>query len=389
MSLYAGMDTTNYPGQLVMDAVWAASNIYWTGMYLDSPAPVPGEVAKTKPKNGHNLMGGIGGNPVGSWMRAWSELRPGAWGILPIYWGHQDPNNQDGPIDLREFIAIANAEDAATKAVNAGIPSGAVIYLDWEIGGQPSAAGITYCRTWFRRLAELGYRPGVYCHPPSSQRFRQECPHLFVWSVHLTSQGGGISIVENQLILDTPSLVVSGGGTPDPDAVARQWKHGLSQPTGGPIPGFPTVIDANVASVQDPAFPERRNQPMEIRSGSLTATAGVSDWLAAYAVRRGKAVRVTWSPGVESLDADLVGSTSTGWLNPFVPTSATRQEINGGGFVEWFAALGWDESESDSMWRIRTFAGTEWGMEGTSAVWRIRDRAVARHGDRPPPRHCA
>lgn len=360
MSLFAGIDASNYPGKLVMDAIWATSNIYWTGMYLDSPAPVPGEVSTTKPKNGHNRMGGIGAHSVGSWMRAWGEIYDGTWGILPIYWGHQDPANEDGPIDLRESIAVANAEDAALKAISAGIPSGAVLYLDWEIGGTPSAAGITYCRTWFRRLSELGYRPGVYCHPPSSQRFRLECPHMFVWSVNLASQAGGISIVDNQLILDTPSLVVDGGEPPDRDAIARQWKHRLGPPPGGPISGFPSIIDADVAAVQDPAFPERRNQPMEIRSGPITATTGTLDWLAAYAVRRGKVVRVTWSPGAESLDADLVGSMSTGWLNPFVPISATRQDINGA-TVEWFAALGWDEAENDSTWRIRTFRGEAGG----------------------------
>ena len=63
MAPFAGMDTTNNPGKPTMDEIFRLSNIWWSGMYLDSPAPAPGEVPKTKPLNGHNLMGGIGGNP--------------------------------------------------------------------------------------------------------------------------------------------------------------------------------------------------------------------------------------------------------------------------------------------------------------------------------------
>jgi Domain of unknown function (DUF1906) len=352
MTLYAGMDTGTYPGKAVMDATWAASNIFWTGMYLDSPAPVPGEHPVTKPVNGHNRMGGIGPNPVGGWMQGWTELRPG-WGILPIYWGQQDPGNADGPIDLREFIAVANAEDAAVKAATAGIPAGAVIYLDWEAGGAPSQQGTAYCRAWFRRLADLGYRPGVYCHPPASLKLRDECPHLYVWNVNLAPAAGDITIQNNQVVLATPSLIVGGGETPDPDAIARQWKFGIGQPPGGPIPGFPT-IDADVAAVQDPAFPERRNQPTEIRGGPVVGAATSVDLLAAYAVRRGKVVRVTWSPGAPTLDIDLDGTQSPAWLNPFTTMSATREPA-GGVPVDWLAALGWVDADGDGTWHIRTF----------------------------------
>lgn len=357
--IYAGMDTGGYPGKLVMDMVWAASNIYWTGMYLDSPAPVPGEHPVTKPVNGHNRMGGIGANPVGGWMRGWSELRPG-WGILPIYWGQQDPQNADGPIDIRESIAVANADDAAVKAATAGIPAGAVIYLDWEMGGAPSDAATRYCRAWFRRLADLGYRPGVYCHPPASVALRQEVPHLYVWSVNLAPAAGGVTIENNQLVLATPSLVVGGGETPDPDAIARQWKFGVGQPPGGPIPGFPN-IDADVAAVQDPAFPERRNQPMEIRGGPAVGAVTNFDWLAAYAVRRGKVHRVTWSPGAPTFDADLAGTQSPNWLNPFSTMSAVRQ-ATAGAPVDWLAALGWQDDENDSTWHVRTFRHAQTGV---------------------------
>ncbi|MFC8095442.1 glycoside hydrolase domain-containing protein [Streptomyces sp. NPDC057301] len=343
--LYAGMDTGKYPGKPVMDEIWDFSNIYWTGMYLDSPAPVVGEIPVTKPLNGHNRMGGIGANPVGGWMNGWFDLRP-VWGLLPIYWGQQDPNNADGPIDVRVQIAVANAEDAAVKATSAGLPPGSVIYLDWEMGGPPADAGKKYCSAWFHRLAELGYRPGVYCHPPPSLAFRKEYPGLYVWNVNLLpASAGGITIVDGNVQLATPPIDSTGGEAPDRDAIARQWRFGIGQPTGGPISGFPN-IDADVAVVRNPAFPESGNQPGEVRGGPVVGAPGTADWLGAFAVRRGKAARVTWSPGAATLDADLDGSVSTASLNPFVQMSA---------LTDWLAGLALWDSGDDRTWHVHTF----------------------------------
>ncbi|MEU1054259.1 glycoside hydrolase domain-containing protein [Streptomyces sp. NPDC005876] len=345
--LYAGMDTGKYPGKPVMDAIWDLSNIYWTGMYLDSPAPAVGEVPVTKPVNGHNRMGGIGTNPVGGWMKGWADLRP-PWGLLPIYWGQQDPGNADGPIDVRVQIATANAEDAAVKATRAGLPKCSVIYLDWEMGGPPIDAGKKYCSAWFHRLAELGYRPGVYCHPPSSLAFRKEYPGLYVWNVNLLpATAGGVTVVDGKVVLATPGINSTGGEPPDRDAIARQWRFGVGQPAGGPITGFPN-IDADVAVVRNPAFPESGNQPGEVRGGPAVGASGTADWLGAFAVRRGRVTRVTWSPGVTTLDADLDGSTSTptASFNPFAPMSA---------LPDWLSGVALWDSGDDRTWHVHTF----------------------------------
>jgi hypothetical protein len=345
--LYAGMDTGKYPGKPVMDAIWDLSNIYWTGMYLDSPAPAVGEVPVTKPVNGHNRMGGIGTNPVGGWMKGWADLWP-PWGLLPIYWGQQDPGNADGPIDVRVQIATANAEDAAVKATRAGLPKCSVIYLDWEMGGPPIDAGKKYCSAWFHRLAELGYRPGVYCHPPSSLAFRKEYPGLYVWNVNLLpATAGGVTVVDGKVVLATPGINSTGGEPPDRDAIARQWRFGVGQPAGGPITGFPN-IDADVAIVRNPAFPESGNQPGEVRGGPAVGASGTADWLGAFAVRRGRVTRVTWSPGVTTLDADLDGSTSTptASFNPFAPMSA---------LPDWLAGIALWDSGDDRTWHVHTF----------------------------------
>ncbi|WP_328946743.1 DUF1906 domain-containing protein [Streptomyces sp. NBC_00250] len=343
--LYAGMDTGTYPGKPVMEAIWDLSNIYWTGMYLDSPAPVVGEIRVTKERNGHNRMGGIGAHPVGGWMNGWFDLRP-VWGLLPIYWGQQAPANRDGPIDVRVQIAVANAEDAAVKATSAGLPQGSVIFLDWEAGSPPVKEGRRYCSAWFHRLAELGYRPGVYCHPPSSFAFREDYPGLYVWNVNvLPGRTGAITIVDGKVELATPPIDSTGGEPPDPDAIARQWRTDVERPAGSPIAGFPN-IDTDVAVVRNPAFPESGNQPVEVRGGPVVGAPGTADRLGAFAVRRGKAVRVTWSPGVATLDADLDGSVSTASLNPFASMSA---------LTDWLAGLAlWDNGD-DRTWHVHTF----------------------------------
>jgi len=357
MSRYAGMDTSSYPGAPIMGIAWATSNILWTGMYLDSPAPVPGELPSPKALNGHNRMGGIGANPVGGWMRAWSDLQP-SWGILPIYWGQQDPANNDGPIDLRDVIALANGDDAAAKARAASLPAGAVIYVDWEIGATPSVAGKKYVRLLLHRLAEAGYRPGVYCHPPASIAFRTETPGLYAWSVNLLSATpSDITIVNGQLTLRTPAIDEAGGEPPDPDAIARQWLFNASAPPLSPIPGFPQ-IDLDVAVVQNPAFPEQRNQPGEIRSGRVTIITDDVANVSAFAIRRGNVKRTAWSSGPGSIDATLNTSAFGRQFNPFSTPAATR--IGG---LQVFCALGFDPNEGDGIWRVQALERT------TGAAW--------------------
>jgi len=318
---YAGMDASGYPGTPVMTNALALSNIVWTGMYIDSPAAVPGELARpqfTRPdgsasielnangepkkdENGNTIPRSIPyghwGNAQTSWLKkdAWNQLYP-AWGMLPIYWGQQDPRNADGPFDPRAIIAVPNADEAATKAAAAGIPAGAVIYIDWEIGANPSAAGVAYCTAWFQHLAELGYRPGVYCHPPASLAFRKQWPRLFVWNVNL-ARFGTLSVDHGRLVLAVPmDLNVRGGETPDPDCIARQWKFGVEVHTGNPVAGFPG-IDANASTVADPAFPERRVIPSLVRGGMLTGAIVDASTLEFFAIRRGALKAQMWAPG--------------------------------------------------------------------------------------------
>ena len=266
-ALVAGMDQGSFAGAAAMTRAWELSNLAWTGLYLDSPLPVPGEVPV--PPNvvaGHNRLGGTPGHPVGTWMAAFPLLWPD-WGIAPIYWGQQDPANAQGPFDLRPQIATANAQDAATKAVAAGILPGAVIYLDWEAGGAPSAAALTYLRTFCERFGELGFRSGVYAHPNAAPAIRREIPGVFVWAVScVPGRGTCTARPADVTLVRWPGLVpdaADAGGRPgragtavvlrqspagwQPATAVRWDRRGLR---GG---GRPRVPRASPATGADPA----------------------------------------------------------------------------------------------------------------------------------------
>jgi len=360
-SRYAAMDVGAYPGRAVMDAAWQGSNLQVTGMYLDSPAPVTGEAPLTKSVNGHNRMGGIGANPRGAWMEGWRDLHP-KWGILTIYWGQQDPANSQGPVSISQpaNIAALNAADAAAKAAFSGISPGAVIYLDWEVGGNSSAGGLSYCTAFFHSLAELGYRPGVYCHPPSSMTLRRACPGLFFWNVNLSHPQAGDMRVVNHQVLVRPIAINTPGEPVDPDIVARQYEFGVTA-GGNPIAGFPG-IDLDVAIAADPAFPERRNLPLEIRTGHAATTADPAG-LAVYAVRRGKPIRATWAAGATTADPSLDFSAAPCLWNPFAPITALHTAAP----ADVLLALGVTTSDPDNLWRVqairREAGGTRWRQQ--------------------------
>jgi hypothetical protein len=440
---YVGMDVGVYPGLAVMDRAWERSNLTWTGLYLDSPRWVPDElvvppIAPLVPPRGparlpvlpdptaggHHRWGNQPPPPPvapppapqppphtaplwhapGGWMRAWAELRPD-WGVAPIYWGQQDPRNgaekvsggvrswlPHGPFDLRAVVATANAEDAAAKAGFAGIPKGAVIYADWEEPSVPLAPNaLDYYRLFWHRLAELGYRPGAYLHPSQARAFRREAPGLFTWNASCIPNlcaptGAELSIMRGQAVFQTADLG-AGLGRPDHDVLMRQWVFFVPTPTAtparpSPLSPFPDV-DVDVAIVGDPAFPERRPQPAEVRGGGVAVLPGdAPDAVAVHAIRRGKPRRSAWrpaaagaaagTPGVSTADASLDAAVFPHLWNPFSPVVAVRTP----GPTDWLLALGYDATPGDAAWRLAAdLIDTDWRVQalerGPGGRWRV------------------
>ncbi len=418
---YSGMDAGDYPGLADMDQVWANSNLSFTAMYLDAPAPVlaaplaeawqdppvapavVGRIIRGHHRFGNQNPANFPNNPaapflpapppgrrdprfwvfpsefaLGSWMTAWNELHP-SWGMLAIYWGHQDPG-ADNPHDLRLGIAEANAGDAAQKAADAGIPRGAVIYLDWEIGGNPSAAGVAYCLRFFRILSELGYRLGVYCHPPSSMRLREDLPQLFVWSANgvdftFSQKPSDLRVERGRFFLEAPDLNAAGEAR-DRSALLRQWRFDLRYPPlahqpappapppppalavepalvvpAAPIAGFPR-IDADASLVGDPAFPERRSRPWLIRRGPAAAAPRGTGGIMLYAIRAGRPNLIAWPPTPAAAIRPLLEPDH--WWNPFSPMAAVNVAQLGGTLnpEHLLLALAYDQRDGDGVWRL-------------------------------------
>lgn len=365
--LFAGMDQSDYPGLATMNRGWERSNLAFTGLYLDSPLPVAGEVpVPAGVLAGHNRLGGTAGHAAGAWMHAWTELWPD-WGIAPIYWGQQGAGNPQGPFDLRTIIAAANAEDAAAKATTAQLPPGSVIYIDWEVPGLPSPDGISYLRTFWERLAEFGYRAGVYAHPPAAAALRRECPGLFTWQVSC-QQGDcsfqpavGATTVDGRLQYATPPAHPT-----DPDALTRQWAFNAAQPPASPMAPFPN-IDPDSGVVGDPALPERLPQPALIRGGSVAVSTSAGADASVIRVLRGRPVRATWAPGAATRDTLLDLATAAHWWNPFAPSVATPVPVSaaaGAPSADWAFGLGYERTVGEPAWRVQAM---EYGPSG----WRV------------------
>jgi hypothetical protein len=382
----AGMDQGNFAGAAPMARAWDRSNLTWTGLYLDSPAPVPGEVpVPNGVVAGHNRLGGTPGHPPGSWMSAFPVLWPD-WGIAPIYWGQQDPANAQGPFDLRPQIATANAEDAAAKAVAAGLRAGAVIYLDWEASGIPSAAALTYLRTFFERLGELGWRTGLYAHANAAATVMREVPGLAVWVV--SCQHAACATVAADRTLASGRVWYATVPMPAgaPDALARQWTFESAQPAGSPLLPFGN-IDQDVAVVEDPAFPERRPHAALLRRGPVVLLPAVAPATAGSVtivrIVNGLPAGTTWSPaapgpgpGSTTPDAGPGRFGPRHWWNPFSPlTFARPAAVAPAAAVDVVVGLGHEHVTSADAGEASVEAGPDgWrvqALERGPAGWRL------------------
>jgi hypothetical protein len=143
VSLFAGFDRLQYPGDDVMLAIINNTNLRWCGFYL-APAPSQGNT---------------------SWMNSLSFLKSSGWGLAPIYVGQQTAASAPGGShNLTADQGRLDGQHAAQLATTAGFPDGSILFLDIEQGPPASAGTIAYYQAWVDEVAaNTAYNPGVYC----------------------------------------------------------------------------------------------------------------------------------------------------------------------------------------------------------------------------------
>jgi hypothetical protein len=152
--VYAGFDTSIYPGDAVARR-WADESPYhWIGYYL--PAPCHRET---------------------SWVGKRTTLEAMGWGIAILYVGQQafegaaPPDSANGqPIICSRTLLTAeqgrrDAQDAMAQAQREGFAPGSVIYLDVESMRVIPDSMRIYYDAWQREVLTDGrFVPGTYAH---------------------------------------------------------------------------------------------------------------------------------------------------------------------------------------------------------------------------------
>lgn len=392
---YVGMDQGVYFGLSLLNYFQAHTNIAWVGGYLDSPAPFAGELAPPPPPGAppHTAVIGHhrGGTPPGDWMAGLQEARHAGWGVLPLYWGEQDPANAQGPWDLRAVAATNNAQDAIAKSAAANLDPHCVLYIDYENGGPPIAAGVSYLKLWFELVAEAGFRPGLYAHSASTIALRSEWPDLAGWVTNpwvMATQVLAMPVRGSTATFNARDPAQSG----DRDALAWQmwftsstpWPPGFAFPRPTPPVTFPLTfpnggaaisgtgkpqldLDVSSSSVGDPGFPERRCAPGLVRRGRLSAAALDNATIAMFAVRRGALVAGAWNYTAAATTTQVSLPQAPYAILAFNPWSShatlTRATSGDLAIVARSAILG----TTDNAWEIAAYRrrGTNWTIDRT------------------------
>ena len=149
---FPGFDTWSYPGDDFMNS-WRQSSPYqWVGYYL--PAPCHRDTSF----NGRRQF-----------------LTQTGWGIAAIYVGQQTFDGQE-PAEVTQTTVCSSSlltaeqgardgQDAISRTLAEGFPSGSVIYLDIERMERVTPQMVTYYQAWLKALLTDGrFRPGTYAH---------------------------------------------------------------------------------------------------------------------------------------------------------------------------------------------------------------------------------
>jgi hypothetical protein len=142
-SVWAGLDSSAYPGNTFMSDLWSNTNMFFTGFYLGETSTLVGPCC----------------HPSSSWM---PESSPGSvrsflegvgFGFLPIYVGQQDNDPICSTCNvLTHDQGVDDANHASNLMNAAGFADGTVCWLDIETGGTLSSEFMAYITAWVSQL---------------------------------------------------------------------------------------------------------------------------------------------------------------------------------------------------------------------------------------------
>ncbi len=267
MPLYAGFDTSSFPGAPFLkflanpqSSAPGATNLSWCGFYLTH-----GEFS------GKNTAPGSGNHADDhTWVPQKASLLGLGWSIAPIFLLTVDKDAHLAQFGANAAAAIQegtrDGEHTIVQAEKADLPKGSVIYMDWEFASGPSNDRIRdYWRGWIDVITEKGFRPGFYCFQPISTAVKQLIPDAFFWVVDLVSNHADHEFVrENTFEGPSANAAIQTIWNPDPslkyslldskkhrkefstekDAVLWQWVFfAMNEPIAGHTNWPPAVFD--------------------------------------------------------------------------------------------------------------------------------------------------
>jgi hypothetical protein len=258
-----------------MRGLYDNTNLAWTGFYL-APAPSQGYTG---------------------WMDKAATLRAMGWGLAPLFVGQQWPGGPGSHV-LTAAQGTTDGAAAIGLAQRAAIGTGAVIYLDIEIGGRLPANFLEYARAWFAAVRASEFRPGTYCsYLDTPSQLKATDPDLFFW-VFNVNRFAKTQTQDADGRFRTPPIADSGC------AFAIGWQYIQGAPS---IPvahsdgssGTLTNVDMDCATVLDPSQPDHDAEGGVVVTpdGSGSATRPASITAAASSERAAAAPTFEVDPG--------------------------------------------------------------------------------------------
>jgi hypothetical protein len=282
--MYGGFDSMTYPGDALMRAMWARTNLRVVGFYLS-----------------HGTGGGPGVTTAWTTPRArtpsrstWRFLTDEGWKMLPVYVGQQIvAGSGAAPPGMTFASGNQDGLHATTLAGNAGIERGTTLYLDLELSGWRDPQALAYIDGWFQGVTSSNYRKGLYLPLADLQSLGARYPDaaMWLWDVRLVAP----AVFEDTTQRLTPpapaawpTIVLPNGSTRQVTAWQFDQVHddnpqtpqddtrrlpngakwiGVHIALSGGATQFFSPIDFNASLVADTGHPEARGSVAISRSG--------------------------------------------------------------------------------------------------------------------------